>query len=176
VWAVNPTHDTLDSLATYLGRFAQNYLSAAGIRCRLDVPLDLAGFALTAEVRHNVFLAFKEALNNVAKHARATEVRIAMQLEQKGFALIVADNGVGFRVGGGSARTGTDDGARRADPAGHAEPGESFGTSAPRLASGNGLPNMKRRLEEIGGCCEWVTAPGEGTRVVMRIGSRHEKR
>ena len=41
VWAVNPKHDTLDSLVTYLGRFAQQFLSAAGIRCRLDVPLYL---------------------------------------------------------------------------------------------------------------------------------------
>ncbi len=170
VWAVNPTHDTLDSLATYLGRFAQTFLSAAGIRCRLDVPLDLAGFVLTAEVRHNVFLAFKEALNNVAKHARATEVRIALQLEQKGFLLIVADNGVGFRAAGSSARTGAGVGQEMAT--GHPDPEDSFGGSASRLASGNGLPNMKRRLEEVGGCCEWVTAPGEGTRVVMRIGSR----
>ena len=39
VWAVNPKHDTLDSLVTYLGRFAQQFLSSAGIRCRLDVPV-----------------------------------------------------------------------------------------------------------------------------------------
>ena len=38
VWAVNPQHDTLDSLATYLGRFAQGFLASVHIRCRLDVP------------------------------------------------------------------------------------------------------------------------------------------
>src|SRR5204862_4009867 len=60
VWAVNPQHDTLDSLATYLGKFAQDFLAAAHIRCRLEVPIELPAWPLTAEVRHNIFLAFKE--------------------------------------------------------------------------------------------------------------------
>jgi signal transduction histidine kinase/ligand-binding sensor domain-containing protein len=150
VWAVNPTHDTLDSLVTYLGRFAQHFLSAAGIRCRLDVPMNLPGWALTAEVRHNVFLALKEALNNVVKHARATEVRVALELEPRGFVLTVADNGCGFDFSGRPARP--------------AAPADSE-----RVASGNGLLNMQRRLEEIGGKCEWNTAPGEGTRVRLVV-------
>ena len=72
VWAVNPQHDTLDSLASYLGNFAQEYLGSLGIRCRLDVPLQLPHWPITAEMRHNVFLAFKEALHNVVKHSGAT--------------------------------------------------------------------------------------------------------
>ena len=77
VWAVNPQHDTLDSLATYLGKFAQDFLAAAHIRCRLEVPIELPAWPLTAEVRHNIFLAFKEGLNNAVKHARTKEVRCA---------------------------------------------------------------------------------------------------
>ena len=96
VWAVNPKHDTLDSLVTYLGRYAQHFLSSAGVRCRLDVPVYPPAWALTSEIRHNVFLAFKEALHNVVKHAAATEVRISLELEPDGFSLMVADNGRGF--------------------------------------------------------------------------------
>ncbi|MDW8310092.1 MAG: two-component regulator propeller domain-containing protein, partial [Verrucomicrobiales bacterium] len=96
VWAVNPRHDTLDSLANYLGRFAQDYLRPAGVRCRLDIPVHLPPWPLTAEVRHNLFLAFKEALNNVLKHAAATEVRLTLALEPNGFRLTVEDNGRGF--------------------------------------------------------------------------------
>ena len=55
-----------------------------------------ASWPLTAEVRHNVFLAFKEALNNVVKHAQASEVRISLELKPEGFMLVVADNGRGF--------------------------------------------------------------------------------
>src|SRR5260221_180978 len=78
--AVNPKYDTLDSLAAYIGRFAQQYLGAAAIRCRLKIPVELPPLALSAEIRHNVFLAFKEALNNVVKHAQATEVFISLEL------------------------------------------------------------------------------------------------
>ena len=155
VWAVNPQHDTLDSLVAYLGRFAQNFLSAAGIRCRLDLPLHLPSWPLTSEIRHNIFLAFKEALNNVVKHAHASEVRISLELKPDGFMLVVADNGRGFAW----------------DP--------QTGQIAPaadgsRSAAGNGLVNMQKRLEEVGGCCGWDTAPGEGTRakLVIRAASR----
>ncbi|HEX7569127.1 MAG TPA: two-component regulator propeller domain-containing protein, partial [Verrucomicrobiae bacterium] len=77
VWAVNPQHDTLDSLGTYLGKFTQDFLESAGVRCRLDVPMQLPNWRLNAEVRHNVFLAYKECLNNVVRHAAATEVRVS---------------------------------------------------------------------------------------------------
>jgi signal transduction histidine kinase len=150
VWAVNPKHDTLDSLVTYLGRFAQNFLSTAGIRCRLDAPMDFPHTSVTAEVRHNVFLAFKEALNNVIKHANATEVRVLLELLKDRFTLTLSDNGRGFHLGGDRPR-----------PGAHAEPA--------RTASGNGLVNMTRRLEEIGGLCQVITAPGEGTRVQFSI-------
>jgi signal transduction histidine kinase len=144
VWAVNPTHDTLDSLVTYLGRFAQHFLSIANIRCRLDVPLHLPAWTLSAEIRHNLFLAFKEALNNVAKHAEASEVRIALQLRPRGFMVLVADNGRGFNW--------------------HAlQDHQVPRAGAPRSCPGNGLLNMQRRLQDIGGWCGWDTAPGEGT-------------
>ncbi len=144
VWAVNPRHDTLDSLATYLGRFAQEFLSAAGLRCRLDLPLRLPARPLTADVRHNLFLAFKEALHNVLKHAGATEVRVVLALQPSAFSLAVEDNGRGFAPG----------------PAGAAARPE-----ADRMAPGNGLANLRRRLEEIGGRCEIRSTPGEGTKV-----------
>jgi signal transduction histidine kinase len=150
VWAVNPKHDTLDSLVAYLGRFAQNFLSTAGIRCRLDVPLSLPSSALTAEIRHNVFLAFKEALNNVVKHARASEVRISLELKPGGFMLVVADNGRGFEWDPRKGQTVT-------------------AADGSRSAAGNGLLNMQKRLEEIGGCCGWDTAPGEGTRAKLVV-------
>jgi signal transduction histidine kinase/ligand-binding sensor domain-containing protein len=150
VWAVNPKHDTLDSLVTYLGRFAQNFLSAANIRCRLDLPLQPPAWALTSEVRHNVFLAFKEALNNVLKHAGASEVQISLELTSGGFTLVVADNGRGF------------------DPA-SLQSCAAKAADGTRIGSGNGLLNMQKRLEEIGGGCTWDTAPGEGTRAKLRV-------
>ena len=59
VWAVNPRHDSLEGLTSYLEKFAQDLLAAAGIRCRLDIPMEFPSWRPTADVRHNLFLAFK---------------------------------------------------------------------------------------------------------------------
>ncbi len=141
VWAVNPRHDTLDSLATYLGKFAQDFLGAADIPCRLNLPVSLPPWPLSAEARHNVFLAFKEALNNAVKHAQASEVRIALALEAKSFALTVEDNGRGFSMAAPPDATSTED----------------------------GLENMRKRLREVGGSCEIASEPGGGTRIRFHV-------
>ncbi len=157
VWAVNPKHDTLDSLVTYLGRFAQQYLSAAGLRCRLDVPMQLPGWPLTSEIRHNVYLALKEILNNVVKHAKATEVRVSLEIGPGGFTLLVSDNGRGFERETCPATS---------DPE---RPSAVPRLAASRASSGNGLPNIRHRMEEIGARSEWDTSPSEGTRVKLSV-------
>ena len=95
VWAVNPANDTLDGLVNYAGKYAQEYLALAGLRCRADLPAQLPAIPIPPEVRHNVFLAFKEAVHNVVKHARATEARIRLRLEADNFILEIEDDGHG---------------------------------------------------------------------------------
>lgn len=96
VCAINPHYDTVEGLAGFAGRFAQNFLEVAGIRCRLDMPIDLSGLEMSAEVRHNLFLAFKESLHNVAKHAAASAVEVSLVVDEKQLILSVKDNGCGF--------------------------------------------------------------------------------
>ena len=96
VWAVNPEHDTLDSFATYVGKYAHDFLAATGMRCRLDLPLSLPSLVLDSPVRHNVFLAFKEALNNAVKHAGAKSALVTLTLADQHFTLVVADDGCGL--------------------------------------------------------------------------------
>ena len=105
VWAVNPDQDTLDSFASYAGKHAYDLLTAARVRCRLDLPLNLPPLPLASSVRHNVFLAFKEALNNVVRHARATSVLVTLKLAEDSFTLAVEDDGGGL-VGAGSSPRG----------------------------------------------------------------------
>ena len=62
---------------------------------RAELPAQLPPAAILPEVRHNVFLAFKEAVNNVVKHAHATEARVKLRLEPGKFILSVEDNGCG---------------------------------------------------------------------------------
>ena len=70
VWTINPKNDTLDNLANYVFQYAQEYFQDTGVRCRLDLPPELPDQPVSTEVRHNLFMAVKEALNNVLKHAR----------------------------------------------------------------------------------------------------------
>ena len=96
VWAVNPHNDTLPHLIDYLGQAAVEFLHAADIRCRADLPASLPARNLSAEARHNLFLAVKEALNNVVRHAHASEVQLLASVTDESLTLTIKDNGQGF--------------------------------------------------------------------------------
>ena len=120
VWTVNPSNDTLDGLINYVCKYAQEYLALAGLRYRLDVPAQLPSVPISPELRHNIFLAAKEAVNNVVKHSKANSAWIRLKLESDHFTLEIEDNGKG--IADGDEKKGR-----------------------------NGLRNMRKRLEEIGG-------------------------
>ncbi len=97
VWATNPGDDNLPRFAEYVGRFADECFENTTVRCWQEIPTDLPKLPLRADVRHNVFLAVKEALNNVLKHSRATEVWLRLRLANSEVCLEVEDNGRGFK-------------------------------------------------------------------------------
>jgi ligand-binding sensor domain-containing protein/signal transduction histidine kinase len=140
VWAVDPSNDTLEGLTNYVCKYAQEYLALAGLRYRAEVPVQLPAITIPPEVRHNVFLAFKEAVNNVVKHAQASEVRVRLQLQPGNFALSIEDNGRG--MGGRDAN---------ATPA------------------RNGLRNMRKRMEDIHGEFSINPGTGGGTIVCLTV-------
>jgi ligand-binding sensor domain-containing protein/signal transduction histidine kinase len=149
VWAVNPHNDTLEHLAAYLGQYATEYLQNTSVECELHIPRGLPHYPLSAEARHNLFLAFEESLNNALKHGRATRVRVDMQLEPSRFDIIIQDNGRGFS-------------AKAVEPAGN-ENGSLSRTG------GNGLSNMRQRLDLLGGQCTVDSIPGRGTTVILSV-------
>ena len=146
VWAVDPQHDTVAGLMDYISAYAEDYLRVAEVRCRMDLPVDLPTTHVNAELRYNLFLALKEVLNNVVKHAHATEVRLTLQLGPKEFTLTIEDNGRGLP----ESRSGAPNGATR-------------------IGSGSGLGNLEKRLAAVGGRCEIHSEPGRGTRVAMTV-------
>lgn len=96
VWTVNPANDTLEGLANYICKYAQDYLEIAGLKYRVEVPPRLPEACITPELRHNAFLVSKEALNNVVKHARASSVWIRIESSDDGFAVEIEDDGAGL--------------------------------------------------------------------------------
>jgi signal transduction histidine kinase/ligand-binding sensor domain-containing protein len=141
VWAVNPLHDSLESLANYISQFALEYLALAGIRCHLEVPTVLPEIRLGAEVRHHCVLTVREALQNIVAHAAATEVTVALQVNEAQLHTHVTDNGRGFDLA--------------------------------QTQLGNGLANMRRRIEDLGGQFEIDSKPGRGSTVQLTLRLNH---
>ncbi|MEY2599112.1 MAG: hypothetical protein RLZZ142_1371 [Verrucomicrobiota bacterium] len=96
VWAINPEHDSAEDLVGYLARFAQDYLSLARIRFRLDVPPALPEVGLSSRQRHQIFLAAKEAIHNAVKHGSARQVTLRVGVSAEELVLTVSDDGCGF--------------------------------------------------------------------------------
>ncbi len=99
VWAMNPRNDTIASLASYFGAYAQRLTELASVACGLDVAEDLPDYPLDPKFRQELFLAFKEALTNVVRHARATKVWLRMSVQDNALIVIVADDGRGINPG-----------------------------------------------------------------------------
>ena len=138
VWATNPANDTLEGLINYVCKYAQDYLALAGLRYRLEVPSQLPATPLLPEVRHNVFLAAKEAVNNVVKHAQASSAWVRLHMETGQFTLEIEDDGRGL-------------------------------PDAARSSTRNGLKNMRKRLEDVGGSFTIEPAPNRGTIVRLTV-------
>ncbi len=134
VWAMNPTHDSLASMVSYFSLYAERFLGLANIAWRLEGPFQTDDHAVDSQHRHQLFLAFKEALTNVVRHSGATEVRLNIQAEAGHVRLTIADNGRGW-----------------------AEAGPEKGM--------DGVANMRKRLEKLGGRFEVNTKTGQGTTV-----------
>jgi len=94
VWAVNPRHDRFDALAHRMRRFASDMLADRDLEFdTARLPTDLK---IPLEYRRPLFLIFKEAVNNVARHSGATAVSVRLTLKGSALQLMVQDNGGGF--------------------------------------------------------------------------------
>jgi len=140
VWAVNPQHNSIASSANYYAYFAQPFLNAAGIACRLEIAEHFSEQSLDPRLRHSIFLAFKEALNNIVRHSGATEVTIRILTAEEQLIIAVTDNGRGMDTA----------------------------TNQPE-SSHDGLGGMRDRLTLLGGSCLITSQKGLGTTVEFHI-------
>jgi signal transduction histidine kinase len=119
---------------------------------------------MDAELRYNLFLALKEALNNIVKHAHATEVRLELRLEDGAFTLALQDDGKGMAVA--TQQNGLDDhrqnGARDVEL-------QTPPERSDRILGGHGLKNLEKRLRAVGGECAILSRNGSGTRIEMSV-------
>jgi ligand-binding sensor domain-containing protein/two-component sensor histidine kinase len=96
VWAIDPQKDRLAHLTQRLRGLAAEVLDPAGLDYRFDADDPTQDVRLGADVRRQVFLVFKEALNNVVRHSGARHVDIRLVRQDGRLVLRIADDGRGF--------------------------------------------------------------------------------
>ncbi len=146
VWAVDPGNDSLENLANYICRYASELCADGPLTCDFIIPAKLPDCRLATDVRHNIFLAVKEALNNALKHSGGTQVQINLSVTADEFEVLIADNGRGFT--------------------------SSTPDQVPldkTRRTGHGLINLRDRLTAVNGRCELESKPGGGTRVRLIV-------
>jgi ligand-binding sensor domain-containing protein/two-component sensor histidine kinase len=144
VWAINPQKDNLNDLARRMRRFAGETLAARDIQIHFHAPASEHYIKLGADVRRQVFLIFKETINNILRHADCTETGIALSLDRAWLVLAVSDNGKGISP--------------------DQTPDQKF--------DGHGLASMKQRAKKLGGNLEIHSPAGQGTTVTLKIPHR----
>ncbi|HEX6625395.1 MAG TPA: ATP-binding protein, partial [Pyrinomonadaceae bacterium] len=145
VWAVNPQRDHLSDLTHRMRRFASDLLEARDIEFTFHAPPDDRDLRLGADLRREVYLIFKECVNNLVRHAGCTRAEIEFGVAGRQLFVAVRDDGRGF------------------------DAAEAYRGGSGSGMGGHGLPGMRRRAEALGGTFEIESANGGGTRVTLRV-------
>ncbi len=96
VWAINPDNDSFEKTVLKMKEFAASILEPAGIDFEFKRDDGIGDLKFGVDERKNLYLVFKEAVNNIAKYSCATHVNIELQKKANQFMMKVADNGTGF--------------------------------------------------------------------------------
>lgn len=99
VWSINPVNDSLENMLVRMRQYAAEMLESKNITYQFKADRRMIKIKLSLEARKDVYLIFKEAINNAVKHSDCNQVIIELKLVRKNFEMIVSDNGNGFTIG-----------------------------------------------------------------------------
>ncbi len=139
VWSLNPKNDRLENMLVYFSSYAREFLSLADIRCRIHLPDADMERIVPSSIRHHLYLALKESLHNIVKHAEAHEVWIRVALEGTRLVMEISDDGKGLKLAGKVA------------------------------ADADGQDNLTWRMTQIGGTCRQLTSEPGGLKTVLSV-------
>jgi signal transduction histidine kinase len=135
----------MESLIRRMREFALDLLSSQGIDFELRTPPLGKNVELSLQARRQVFLIFKECIHNAARHSHCTAVVAELKIADREAVLTIEDNGTGLKQ-------------EEKTPGAKSE-----------LPGGTGIPNMRRRSQELGGRMQLTSKPGEGCCVEIRF-------
>jgi signal transduction histidine kinase/ligand-binding sensor domain-containing protein len=146
VWSINPSKDHLSDLTQRMRRFASDSLSASGIIFQFNSTEIDQEIVVKSHLRREVFLIFKESINNIVKHSKATQVEVRLQISDEFLTLKITDNGRGF------------------------DSEKDYENSFSSISMGkNGILSMQKRAAEMNGELEIVSRRGSGTTVELKL-------
>lgn len=143
VWTIQATNDQFKHVVNRMRAFAVNMTEACTISLHFESDQEAENLKLDMVQRKNVYLIFKEAVNNAIKYSEGSELKITVQYSPGNLILSVADDGKGF------------------------EPDSARDTT--NSMGGNGLRSMQARASECQGKLMVTSAPGRGTSVVFAL-------
>ena len=144
VWAINPKNDHMSSIYSRMDSYARPVCKAKDITFDLHCDPKVPFLKLEMNVRKNIYLIFKEAINNSLKYSGCKAIAVKLYLKDGNLILSIYDDGTGFD---------------------QSERSENDETSL----SGNGLRNMKMRANEIAAQLKiFSTKNGMGTLIEVR--------
>ena len=121
VWSLNPENDSLESLLIFIRQYFVQLFDPLPYQSSIFIPTAIPAVPLKGAIRRNIYLTIKEALYNVVKHANADTVELGVQLAENRLIISIKDNGVGFPE------------------------------NLDNKFFSNGLKNMQRRMDQVGG-------------------------
>jgi ligand-binding sensor domain-containing protein/signal transduction histidine kinase len=142
IWAIDPRQDELGNVVAEVREFASGVLETQGINWDFQVAPELETIKLDPEQRRHLFLIFKEAINNIARHADCRSVSLSLTIARQQLWGEIRDDGCGFTTNGGGPAS---------------------------VANGHGLENMRRRAAQVGGQVVIDSAPGCGVSIKLMI-------
>ncbi len=144
VWAIDPRSDDLSSVLSRVRQFTADVLEPRKISFDFPAPPELAKVKLDPERRRHLYLIFKEAINNIARHADCASVSLRISIAHNRLTAEIRDDGRGF-------------------VAPHPRPTPTDGEA------GHGLENMRHRVAQLGGQLSLDAVPGRGTCLRLTI-------
>jgi signal transduction histidine kinase len=151
IWSIAPEHDSLNDLLAKIKNHAVEFCSINKIEYEIEICDLKDDLIITENFRRNIYLIFKEGLNNVFKHSRATSVKISILFTDGNFEMMIKDNGSGFKL----------------NEALHKSNGIFNENKVSGRHQGHGITNMKKRAEEICAAIEINSSPNEGTTIKL---------
>ncbi len=140
VWSLTPRHDSVRDLTNRITDAASELCFDNELICGIETMESENDYPVDETNRKNIYLIFKESMNNILKHSKAAEVAIRVGIKENYFILEISDNGKGF------------------DPSIQRE----------KTRGGNGLDNMKKRAKHINAEFLIIPEPGNGVKIIFK--------